>query len=386
MRWTVTDNIYVETWRQALEFANAELTIDQITRRHGAPKSTSQARNYEKQAAQARVCVLQAKEYFDAARSSSLFTSPNHAYYGAVALASLCLLILGDGTKSLDRLRATASNRHHGLNFTTRATAASACRGVTLLDDSFVEPLPAGHFANWYQALPNHGPVYAFKRINHGTTYSKTYAFAGYYPVEKYDKVCGRKQSITQLLRFLPDLDDDLQRSGIGAIRSRTTHEHELASDGTQTHKWSIHSCRTPEAREKLLSEFLVSPSAVENVSCVMADDSASAIVTFRHAKDDRPKFQWPNCRETLNHDSISYVGAPDSHELTDLYQVAFQLSMLARYYPDIWVACLESRCRAAKIIERTLEVIVKKLPILALSAILGDTVIISTHREPWLQ
>ncbi len=386
MRWTVTDNIYVETWRQILEFANAELTVDRIARRHGAPKSAAHARNYAKQAAQARVCVLQAKEYFDAARTASLFTSPNHAYYGAIALASLCLLILGDGTKSLDKLRATVSNRHHGLIFTTAATAASAVHGVTLLDESFVEPQPAGHFANWYKALPNHGPVYAHKRVVHGPTYSKTYSFVGYYPVEAYSEVCGKRKSITQLARFLPDLDDDLQRSGIGAIRSRTTHEHELAADGTQKHKWSIHSCGSSGAREQLLAEFLIAPSAVENVSCVMAEDTASAIVTIRHAKDERPRFRWPNCRDTLNHDSISYVGAPDSHEITDLYQIAFQLSMLSRYYPDVWVACLESRCRAAKIIERTVEIIIKKLPILALSAVLGETVIISTHREPWLQ
>ena len=125
MRWIVTDDIYAETWRRLLEFANIELTMDEIARRHGKAITKSQTDNYKKQATQARVCALQAKEYFDAARSSTLFTSPNHAYYGAVATASLMMLIFGDGQKSLDVLRADNRNNHHGLDFTTGCTANS---------------------------------------------------------------------------------------------------------------------------------------------------------------------------------------------------------------------------------------------------------------------
>lgn len=123
MRWIVTDNIYADTWRNILEFANIDLALDAIQRRHGPAQSKSQKANYLKQAEHVRVCALQAKEYFDAARSSSLFTSPNHAYYGAVSLASLCMLLLGDGRNSLDFLRSDKRNNHHGLDLKIGCTS-----------------------------------------------------------------------------------------------------------------------------------------------------------------------------------------------------------------------------------------------------------------------
>jgi hypothetical protein len=85
-----------------------------------------------------------------------------------------------------------------------------------------------------------------------------------------------------------------------------------------------------------------------------------------------------------MNHDTISYATSPGAHELTDLYLVAFQLSMLARYYPDIWVSCIESQGRCSKLIERSVDLIIKKLPILALSLLGPEEVVISTHREHW--
>ena len=58
---------------------------------------------------------------------------------------------------------------------------------------------------------------------------------------------------------------------------------------------------------------------------------------------------------------------------------------MLSRYFPDIWIACIESQCKAAKLIERAVDIVIKKLPILALSFISFEDVVISTHKEPWI-
>jgi len=96
MEWILTDDIRRETWRRILEFANQELALEAIVRLQGPSNDGSTQSNYNKQARQVRVCVLQAKEYFDAAEASSLYTSPNHAYYGAISLASTMMLIFGD--------------------------------------------------------------------------------------------------------------------------------------------------------------------------------------------------------------------------------------------------------------------------------------------------
>jgi hypothetical protein len=64
-----------------LDYTNIDLTVKKLIKRHGEPKSSGDSANYRKQANQARVCVLQVKEYMDAAQAFSIFTSQNHNYY-----------------------------------------------------------------------------------------------------------------------------------------------------------------------------------------------------------------------------------------------------------------------------------------------------------------
>jgi YaaC-like Protein len=384
MRWIVTDDIYVETWRRLLEFSNFELAFDEIVRRHGTPMTKPDRENKSKQAKQARVCVLQAKEYFDAARSSSLFTSPNHAYYGSVALASLMMLILGDGTRSLDYLRLDNKNNHHGLNLTTGCSANMATKGLALLERTQVEILKFGHFANWYQSLPGRGSIHAIWHQYRGSTSSANYLPAGGFNVPDFATLQGKKKSIIDILQFLPDLDGDLHRFGVSSPRSRTSYKIEETNDGTRIHTWTVHGCRTPQERDALLEEFAVTPRFAESLSAIGTENTSSAIVSLQFKMPDVISFKWPTSRETLNHDTISYAKDPETHEIVDLYLVAYQLSMLSRYHPDIWVSCIESQCRGAKLIERAVEIISKKLPILALSMLGSEEVVISTHREPW--
>lgn len=384
MRWIVTDDIYAETWRQLLEFSNLELTIDVIARRHGEPTSKAHRDNFAKQAAQARVCVLQAKEYFDAARAASLFTSPNHSYYGAVALASLIMLVLGDGTKSLDYLRSDNRNNHHGLDFTTGCNAKSASVAIALVEQSRVEILRFGHFPNLYKTLPKKGSAFALVKQSYGSTSSRGMQSIGGYDVPAFDTIAGAKKTLLELLKYLPDLDSDLQRFGISAVRSRTSHEVQRKPDGLTTHTWRIHGCRTEAELESLLEEFAVSSRLSDGLTFEGPDNSTSGIVTLRFKVLDDIGIRWPSSRDTMNHDTISYADMLETHEIIDLYLVAYQLSMLSRYFPDIWVRCIESQCRAAKLIERATDIIAKKLPILALSMLRGEETVISTHREPW--
>ena len=387
MRWIVTDDIYAETWRRLLEFANTELTMDEKSRRHSKATTKSQASNYKKQAAQARVCVLQAKEYFDAARSSSLFTSPNHAYYGAVATASLMMLILGDGDSSLDVLRGDSRNNHHGLEFTTASTAKTASTALTLLESSRATVLTRGHFSNWYGVLPSRANVFA--TVNsalgpEGQMRQIAMERIGGYTIPTIQEFSKTKSSLCDLLKFLPDLDADLQRFGVNASRARSTHEVKRERDGTTEHTWTLHGCRSAAERDEILQHFAVTARFAEAMTCEGLEHSMSAIVRLRFQLTETLGFKWPMTRDTMNHDAISYATAVDYHEIVDLYLAAYQLSMLSRYFPDIWISCIESQCRAAKLIERAVDLVVKKLPILALSMLSTEETVISTHRAPW--
>lgn len=385
MYWKVTDDIYQETWRHLLEYSNTELTIEAIAKRHGEATSRAQHENYLKQARQARACVLQAKEYFDAARASSLYTGPNHIYYGAISLASLTMLILGDGGNALDVLRRDGSNTHHGLHFAVDCNAKSASTGIVLLEKSLVKVLAKGHFQNWYNLLPARGSVRAITQTINGNQARTNYEVIGGYNTPKIDDLVGVKKTALDLIKYLPDLDDELARYGVNVARSRTNLEVKRHRSGTpkDVYTWRVHGCRSQSELDAFLAGFYTKPGLEDKFTWIGFDGALSGLVKFEF--DAFGAYcAWPSSRETMNHDTISYADIEDMHELVDLYLISYQFSMLSRYYPDIWVGCIESQCRAAKIIERTSSIIMKKLPILILSVLRGEEVIISTHRAPW--
>ncbi|WP_321841821.1 YaaC family protein [Burkholderia cepacia] len=358
--------------------------MNEIARRHGAPVTNRMRDNYKKQATQVRVCILQAKEYFDAARASSIFTSPNHCYYGAVALASVMMLILGDGRKSLDYLRVDNKNCHHGLDFNTGCNASAAASAISLLEQSYAKVMPFGQFANWYGVLPEKGAVAGLiKRLGQGHTQISREGI-GTYSVDEFDAISGSNFRMIDLLKYLPDLGDDLDRFGMDVVRSRSSAEVYIDEMGNMTYQWAIHSCRPSSRVDELLHGFSCPSRFYDNFEFYGVEGGDSGIVKFKTMSGEYSGLKWPDTRETMNHDVIAYAESIGRHEIVDLYIVAYQLSMLSRYFPDIWIACIESQCRAAKIVERVVDVFVKKFPILALSVISGDETIISTHRPPW--
>ena len=384
MRWIVTDDIYSEIWRKLLEFSNIEIAIGEISRRHGLPADNRMRNNYKKQATQARVCILQAREYFDAARVSSIYTSPNHCYYGAVALSSAMMLILGDGSNSLDYLRGNAKNCHHGLDFNANCNAASAASGIALLERSCAKIMPFGQFSNWYKVLPVEGAVNGILKQTVGGHRNVSREKLGTYDVDEFSRINGSNFILIDLLKYLPDLSGDMERYGIDVVRSRSSMEVIIDGGHNAAYSWAIHSCRPAAGLDKLLEKFTVPSKFSERFEYSGVDGGDGGVVTFACQTDEEVGLKWPDSRETMSHEFISYADKISRHEIVDLYIVAYQLSMLSRYYPDIWVACIESQCRAAKIVERLVDVFVKKFPILALSIIVDEDTIISTHRPPW--
>ncbi len=386
MEWIVTDDIRRETWRRLFEFANIDLAIEAIAARHGTPKNSSEKENYKKQAQQVRVCVLQAKEYFDAAESSSLFTSPNHAYYGAISLASMMMLLLGDGRKALDVLRRDNKNNHHGLGFSTGCDAKRAATGLTLLDETRVEILQQGHFANWYQSLPPTEQTHGLHITASLSSANRSWRPTGQYEIPKLDKLVGKKLAVTDLLKYFPDLSSDLYRARINVARSRVTHQIEMSIPGNSiSNVWYLHGAASVTERDAIVSGFEIEPAFVSYMTRNMDDALRGGVIRISWpVAAATPTFHWPSGRDTMNYDTFYYADKVDTPELVDMYLVAYQLSMTARYFPDIWISCIESHCKAAKLIEAVVELIKKKLPILALSAVTPGGVTISTHLEPW--
>lgn len=384
MDWIVTDNVYEEAWRRLLEFANVDLAIDEIVRRHGSVASQASRHNYRKQAAQARVCVLQAKEYFDAAANATLFTAPNHLYYGMVSISSMMMLLMGDGTLSLDYLRGDPQNAHHGLRFATGCSASKAKDALSLLEHSSATVLSHGHFLNWYSTLPSKADSKTLiTRQFEGGKEMRFGVFGGFDKISK-DQIVGWKVSALELMRHLPDLHRDLRRYGVKSSSVRSSHEAFELSGGKFRHVWTIHGIMDQQSLDELLESFAAPARFVDRFVCKTTDAGKVWNVELNYERGEEIVFSWPSSRSTMSHDSISYADDLRTDEMVDAHLVAYQLSMLSRYYPDLWVSCLESHCKAAKLIEQTMGILTKKAPILALSLLSPRGMVISTHREPW--
>jgi hypothetical protein len=383
--WITTDNIYAATWREIFEYTNIELTLKKLAERHGTPHGSRVTANYLKQAQQARVCVLQAKEYMDAAQTCSIFTSPNHTYYSISALASLMMLIMGTGEKSLDNLRQNKNNRSHGLSFTTECGLRDASSDINLLRLTSANILDKGHFPNWYNTLPDQEPVYAHHERRAGGFVQRSTRLVGGNTRKPLSAISKTKWTLLDLLAVFPDLDSDLRKCGVKKIRSRSTMYVLENEDNLLTYRWIIHGCGSKEELETLLKKFTVLTNPEKKLTISITPDGVGAEILLVSMPKEELQFEWPNVRETVEHYNVSYADDAELFEVVELYLVAYQLSMLSRYFPDLWVRCIESQCLAAKLISRATEVIGRKFPILCLSILNKRKTVISSYRQPEL-
>jgi hypothetical protein len=124
-------------WASLRKFQNAELIAEELMKLHQLASRWRE--NARKQAQQLRHCIIQAREYFNAARAVSLATKPNLLYYGMMSLAFSEILFKQSGLSSLDKAR--QQNKHHGLSMTVGdltkntnlATAASNLRATPMV-------------------------------------------------------------------------------------------------------------------------------------------------------------------------------------------------------------------------------------------------------------
>jgi hypothetical protein len=404
LAWVTTSDVTAETWRYILEYANEDFTFDAMEKIHDRVKDDKTKRNYKKQIRQIRVSLLQAREYFLAAEAATLFTSANHLYYCMMSLVTAIMLLRGDGEKSLDFLRKEPINQNHGLNFRTGISGSeNAGVGLNILEKSYIEVHQNGHFRNWYSTLPKDGLVYAVTRRFQGT-HSQIYrSHSGTERTLSLDQIISYKRSILDLLRYLPDLRDDMLRYGVRVPSSRINYEVHDRFPSSMIHMWTIHGATSRSDLEKILLGFKVhndqwkleSDRGLDGIEGTVkisrtiniADHQSLIDAAEADSRAEGLHFEYPSIRETLSHDQIMYVDPLNTYEIVDAYLAGFALSMLSRYYPDLWISCLESHCKSAQLVERFVFTLMKKFPAMVLSFLAWpEDMVISMHRPPWFR
>lgn len=381
MEWVTCNNLSQETWRRLQELANIDLAIQYIEKKHGDATTSSLKENYKKQATQIRVCLLQAKEYFDAAIKSSLITSPNHLFYGMTSLSNALMLMLGDGTKSLDYLRQDKKNQNHGLEFSLGVNNKSACKNLEILEKCYVKISPRGNFNCWYQTLPAHAKKYglSIKQSKDGSF--QDLVVLGSEIIPPFANIVGCNYKLINLAKYLPDLVSDLSRYGLDIPHSRFNEEHEI--NGTMEKlRWRIHGAKNPDDFRKIISKF--NNNNPNYFEWKFSDGDTGGFVEITNRKGPFDGIESPSSRFSLNNTYICFNADINQHEIVDSFILCYGLSMLSRYFPDIWMTCLDSHCKSAKIIELIINTLILKFPIMILSLINDEEVVLSTHKPYW--
>jgi hypothetical protein len=104
-------DLAIYAWSRISKFQNVSYTKEQIINLHSLPKEHWS--NAQKQAEEIKHCLLQAKEYFDAAGAVSLATKPVLLYYSVMSMALSEILLKQTADSRLQKLR--AEHNCHGL-------------------------------------------------------------------------------------------------------------------------------------------------------------------------------------------------------------------------------------------------------------------------------
>jgi hypothetical protein len=384
------ENPIAEVWRYLRVCTNEGVVTELIQSLHHPDRKHE--RNVRKQARQLGYCVRQAEDYFEAARSVGLSTKPNLLYYGAMCLARSLTLLRLDGAHSLDYLRDRGRHLHHGLDL-DRGNLEHAWRDGAV--ESALRSLRSrlfikddegwGTFTLFYRSVQRSVSIVPCEifiegpgKINHvgRTNDPEMPAETELHPPFLFETL--------DLMRQLPDLYDDLRIHGVA---SRLCPGVVKETDHAYVSSWQDYMHKS-DFRVKVQYEFVVKTQdaqALERVKSLY--EKKNPEIRFRESVASNSVFQL-SWEQTAN-ESHEYW-SPDiiqdisggTYFLTDssvylpepcaYLAVLFNLGMLARYYPDIWMRAIDSRSQVVNLVQSFLETAERKFPNLILDQLSG--------------
>ena len=358
-------------WSALSNFHNVSFGQEAISQAHNLQKS--QASNSKKQAEQLRFCLLQAREYFKAARTVTSASKPTLLYYGVMSLALAQMLLAGDGEYSLDFAR--GQHAHHGLDFRMNGApsaslaieqSASSLRAVPLLkkgNERF------GTFELWHR-ISRESPM-AGKQNSHlanGAGTQETIAIAVGRD-ERMPLVPEQGHSLLHCFQYVPAMRDLLFSKGVptGLGRGVIVLDHHEVSK-TICSQFIIHPGEG-QLQRKVYDGFIYEPRAYEELEII--EVPRGCIIMQRWADDSRPaSVSYPN---SFQHQESEIFFCSDNAALNEfgiLYFGIFILGNYARYYPDYWMRDVELSSALAVSSERFMDIVEARAPLLTASVL----------------
>lgn len=365
LRLLVRSSLPEFAWLQLRQFHNVAYVTELLRARHPAADKA----NLVKQAEQIRYCLVQAREYFEAAQTVSLATQPNLLYYGTMSLALSEILFKQTGESSLDRAR--EQHRHHGLELRMQPRTKQINPPLDILARALVAaPTSSGKggrmgtFELWHRScreMPVAGKL--TYSLDHGSL--EEFRLLFFAPDERLPQIADQGMSLFECLSCIPTMMDYMLGLDftVPIVRARCTAR---IKQNTPEVRIEFHPGRQ-EPFEQLCEMIKVRPCDYESIQWEQSHNSGILIT-----RGTDHSFTLPHC-STISADEVRFWSKEMTLNEFGLFYVAlFITGNYARYYPDHWLRDIERASTLALAIEQLVAIAVQRVPLLTLGELMG--------------
>jgi len=354
-------------WGRLAYFQNVEAVTRQIMELHLLPDA--HRNNARKQATQIRQCLMQAREYYEAARTVSLATRPVLLYYAIMSLALTEILMKQSADSRLEKLR--ESHGCHGLQLVIAnaiSPSDNLCDVATALrakPQTAANGSARGTFEIWRRSSRELPIVGQWSTPNDGTNTATigpramifgADAEPGPYP--------DNGLSLLDALQGLPQMTEALGTYGVMPKLVRATcaanWEH---ADQEHTISIMVH----PSARESMdafMSLVAFAPCGIHRIH--ITEFPGGLHLEFPATINVPVRLPWGICTDISN--SWFSTRQESLNEFGLIYVALHIAGNFARYYPEKWLSHIEVSSPLALVIDRLTEVAFDRVPLLIAS------------------
>lgn len=381
-----TENPNKEMWQYLSLFCNYEYCLESIINRNKEIDLIKDKDNIKKQIAQIRLSLKQAEEYFSAAATVSLITKPLLIYYGYVALSRALILLKNDGTYSYDYMRMKEKHNHHGLNIKKNFINNNA-KGIAdflasiKCEINYNNEIPWGNFTVFYNSLDS-DVILVKSSVAYENSQLRATGYNLLNTFEKYE-IASLKRDIDllSLFKHLPDFYSFLKVQNIqsnlfpGFFKINSLQKTKIRTDNKPVEDDELfkYECIMNNLDQNTI-EWFIDKYAQKNVSfSVFAPSAIRCIIEERLKKDENGITYLPDATSSIS-EEIYFIKCDDDFiiESASHYMILFMLSILCRYYPDIWVSKLSTLSGFSELISYYMDIAFRKTPNLILNQMSG--------------
>lgn len=378
-----TENPINEMWNYLFLFCDESFYIGKIQQSISSLDFEKNRLNIEKQAKQIKLSLKQAKEYFDAANEVSIITKPLLVYYGYVALSKALILIKNDGEYSYDYMRMKEKHNHHGLNLkkdfsTCNSKYLSDFLGTIESTVNFNKDTPWGNFPIFYNSISSDSILITGKyEIENSSIYATEYQLC-----DSVDKrqILNKMETfnLLELFQYLPDLYSYFDLKKIETklfpvnISKSTFAKTGIKVNGSivNADKLRNFSIVINEIKKDDIGKIIEYYKKIGFDFLKISDNAISCTLSETiHIDDNKSSMFIPDAVSGISEETYCIFNS--EHYITEsasYYIILFMLSMLCRYFPDIWVDRIEKLDGFSELISFYMQVAIRKVPNLILN------------------